>query len=419
MIARTMLAFFFCSTIVFGEVHHTSDLGWKPGQDVTSDFATLFHDGTVSSGDELVLDHTYRIRGTHSLPDDITLSAAGGGGFDVVDATDDNQAVFLTLGNRTILRNLTVTYVNTPEPSPQAGTNPTRGVHFFPRIGIHANGKSDLRIEHCRLVGSIGHQIKLSDCGQPKVIGCHIVGGYWTVYLTGGVTDAVFRHCVIEKCQGDAIKTGRGNGASGVKRVLVEDCVFQDCGRDGIDTTGGWDNSIVRNSTFRRLFSGLDIKSYFEKPEHFTMDCMNSGILIENCKFTDMANCVTFSTLDRGLVRRGDYFLNTVTAQRYAPHDVDINDCVFERTGGSGVRMLLLKGGHSIRYKNALFRGENVQVVRYTNVFQTFGAKSLSKEVSEALNYGVSGTLGPEGPAAAPGDRSVAFAYGPRPAGSR
>ena len=75
--------------------------------------------------------------------------------------------------------------------------------------------------------------------------------------------------------------------------------------------------------------------------------------------------------------------------------------------------MLLLKGGHSIRYKNAQFRGDNVQVVGYTNVFDTFGAKSLSKEVSEALNYGVSGSLGPAGPAAAPGDRSVDFTYGP------
>jgi hypothetical protein len=248
------------------------------------------------------------------------------------------------------------------------------------------------------------------------VVGCHIIGGYWTVYLTGGVTDAVFRHCVIEKCQGDAIKTGRGTGPSGVERALVEDCVFQDCGRDGIDTTGGWEDSVVRRCTFRRLFSGMDIKSYFERPEHLTTECMNSGILIEECTFTDMANCVTFSTLDRGLARGGKYFLSPATAQRYAPHDVDINDCVFERTGRSGVRMLLLKGGHSVRYRNARFRGDDIQVVRYTNVFEVFGAKSLSKEVSEALNHGVSGTLGPRSPAGAPGDRSAPFPYGPRPA---
>ena len=96
------------------------------------------------------------------------------------------------------------------------------------------------------------------------------------------------------------------------------------------------------------------------------------------------------------------------------PHDIDINDCVFERTGESSVRMLLLKGGHSIRYKNAQFRGDHVQLVGYTNVFKTFEPKSLSKEVSEALNYGVSGTLGPAGSPATPGDRSVPFVYGPR-----
>lgn len=403
-----------CCATLYGETHHTSDLGWVAGQDVTSEFEALFRDKTVRGGDELVLDQSYRIRGTHELPGGITLSAVKGGGFEVADATNENQAVFLMLGDRNTLRNLTITYLDTPKPSPGAGTGPERGVHFFPRIGIQAKGKHDLRIENCRLDGSIGHQIKLSECNRPEITGCHIVGGYWTVYLTGDVTDAVFRHCVIEKCQGDAIKTGRGNGTSGVKRALVEGCVFQDCGRDGIDTTGGWENSIVRDTTFRRLFSGLDIKSYFEKPEHLTMDCMNSGILIENCMFTDIANCVTFSTLDRGVARGGSYFLDPDTAQRYAPHDVDINDCVFERTGPSGVRMLLLKGGHSIRYEDAQFRGDNVQVVGYTNVFETFGAKSLSREVSESLNYGVSGTLGPTGPAAAPGDKSAEFAYGPR-----
>jgi hypothetical protein len=76
--------------------------------------------------------------------------------------------------------------------------------------------------------------------------------------------------------------------------------------------------------------------------------------------------------------------------------------------------MLLLTGGHTIRYKNACFLGANVGLVRYTNVFETFGTKSLSKEASEALNHGVTGTLGSKGPAGKPGDRSVSFRYGPR-----
>jgi len=36
-------------------------------------------------------------------------------------------------------------------------------------------------------------------------MGCHISGGFWTIAL-GGVTDAVFQRCLIEKCQGDGMK---------------------------------------------------------------------------------------------------------------------------------------------------------------------------------------------------------------------
>ncbi len=394
--------------------HRSSDLGWTAGQDVTERFAALLGSGTLKAGDELILDHPYRIRGTHQLPDDFTLSAVKGAGFAVTDATRDNAAPFLRPGHRNTLRNLTVTYLDTPQPGPGAGTNPTRGVHFHPKTGIQASEKSDLRLEHCRLEGSIAHHLRLSGCPRPKMTGCHIIGGFWTVYLEGNVTDAAFRECLIEKCQGDAIKTGRG-GTHGVQRPRVEDCVFQDCGRDGIDTTGGWKDSVVRDCTFRRLFIGLDLKAIYEKPSDLSPDIRNTGIRIGQCTFTDVGNGVVISTLDRGLRHNdGKYFLTAGTAPEYAPHDVDINDCVFERTGKAGVRMLHLKGGHSIRYKNARFLGSGIGTVETTNVHDTFGPDSLSPEVSKALNTGVTGTLGPPGPARTPGDASVPFAPGPR-----
>jgi hypothetical protein len=408
-----ILAYLVCIRQGYATVRRSSDLGWAAGQDVSTEFAALLSRGTITRGDELRLDHTYRISGTHKLPDDFVLSAVKGGGFDVTDAVSDQNRTFLILGHRTVLRNLTITYLRTPVLGPDAGTNPTRGVHFYPMIGITASGKSDIRIEYCRLGGSVNHHIKLSNCARPQVIGCHILGGYWSTYLSGNVTDAAFRDCLIEECQGDGIKTGR-SGSYGVKRALVENCVFQDCGRDAIDTTGGWKDSIVRDCIMRRLFSGIDIKSYFERPEHLSLDCSNTGILVERCTFTDMANCITFSTLDRGFARNGDYFLNAASAQNYAPHDVDIKDCIFERTGSLGVRMLLLKGGHSIRYSNAQFWGDGVETVKYSNVYETFGPNSLSKEVSDALNHSVSGTLGPTAAARAPGDRSVSFECGPR-----
>ena len=163
------------STQLHATVSHSSDQGWTEGQDISRQFAKLLISGIIKAGDELKLDHIYRISGTHQLPDDFTLSAVKGGGFDVIDAVSDKNRAFLVLGNRTTLRNLTITYLNTPPPGPDAGTNPTRGKHFYPMIGITAKGKSDIRIEYCRLEGSINHQNKFSDCVRPKLIGCHII----------------------------------------------------------------------------------------------------------------------------------------------------------------------------------------------------------------------------------------------------
>ena len=41
MTQSALLAFLCCCTTADGEVHHTADLGWKAGQDVTSEFETL------------------------------------------------------------------------------------------------------------------------------------------------------------------------------------------------------------------------------------------------------------------------------------------------------------------------------------------------------------------------------------------
>jgi hypothetical protein len=407
-----LLAFAMPAVATAATLHHSSDFGWTEQEDITHKFAGLFSDGTLKAGDELALDHTYRISGTHPLPDHFTLSAVKGGGFQVIDATITTTKPFLVLGDRNTLRNLTITYLDTPPLRSSGGAGAKRGVDFSSKTGIAASGKSDLRIENCRLLGSISSHLRLADCRRPHVTGCHILGGYWTVYLLGDVTDAVFRHTVFEKCQGDGIKTVRGG--SGTQRALVEHCVFQDNGRDGIDTTGGFKDSVVRHCIFRRLFSGLDIKNSIDEPADLTSGVRNTGIVIEHCRFTDMANAVTFSTNDRGFVKHGKYVLNATNAPEHAPHDIDINDCIFERTGDAPVRMLLLKGGHTVRYRNARFFGDGIEAVKHVNVYETFGPNFVSREVAAVLNYGVTGTLGAPGSPAAPGDVSVPFPCGPR-----
>jgi len=413
------------------KVVHSSDFGWTANQDITEQFAKLLGSGKLKAGQEFVLDHKYRISGSHELPDNFTLSAVKGGGFDVTDAVNpENNRPLLELGNNNTLRNLTITYLNTPKPGP---TGEKRGADFTSRLGIQARGKHNLLLQNCRLIGSIGHHLKLTDCRESKVIGCHIAGGHWSTYLVGNVTDAIFRHCLIEKCQGDGIKTGGSGGV--VRRVLVEDCVFQDNLRDGIDTTGGFNDSVVRNTIFRRLgVSGMDIKSHYESKTGRIEDLSpeNIGILIENCLFHDMPNAIVLTTLDCG--RRtgpGNELLNAGNIKIYAPHDIDINNCVIGHAekplragheGGYGVnypsedgehmRMILLKDAYSIRYRNARLSGERIKPVQISSIG---GSRHLSREAADALKCTVTGNIVDEpAPPIKPGITEVPFACGPR-----
>jgi len=413
-------------------VHHSTDFGWTANQDITEAFARLLKNGKLKAGDELVLDHKYRMSGTHTLPDNFTLSAVKDGGFDVTDAVKPrtNRAL-LELGNGTTLRNLTITYLNTP---PLGPTGEKHGVTFTTRLGIQARGKSNLLLENCRLTGSIGHHLKLLDCSKVKVIGCHIAGGHWSVFLLG-VADLVFRRCLIEKCQGDGIKTG-SSGPRVVRKVLVENCVFQDNLRDGIDTTGGFNDSIVRNTIFRRLgTSGMDIKSHYESRAGRIADLSpeNVGILVEKCLFHDMPNAFVLTTLDCGYrLKPAKNYLNAANIKAYAPHDITINDCVFGHAekplrprgkGGYGVdypsedgehtRFIYLKDAYGIRYRNVQLFGDRIRVVYVRSIG---GSRHLSKAAADALDHSITGNILDEpAPPIKPGQTEAPFACGPQP----
>ena len=422
---RTMVILLVCVLFALplqAKVYHSSDFGWEDGQDVTEKFAGLLKSGKFAKGDELVLDHTYRISGSHQLPAEFTLSAVKGGGFDVTDVVQGNNYPLLVLNDDTTVRNLTITYLNTPHlDDPRSGI--THGEDFIDKAGIHASGKKNIVLENLHLEGSIAHHVQLEGkCEKPKFIGCRLIGGFWTVVLSA--KDAVFRRCVFEKSHGDGIKTGWA------KRPLVENCVFQDCGRDGIDTTGGWDDSVVRDSIFRRLgVSGFDLKSHYNKASDLDSP-ENVGILIENCTFLDMPNAIVFTTLDGGLKTRGEFYLNAENAEKYVPHDVDINNCtighvetprVKEKEGGYGVnypteageymRLILVKDAHSIRYRNIRFHGDRIMPVYFHS---GGGSRYLSKEVSEAVNYGIHGTITGSAPEAKAGVTEPPFECGPQ-----
>ena len=409
----------------------STELGWVKGQDVTESFEQFLTKGTFKSGDALRLEHTYRLAGNHLLPDNFTLTAVNNAGFDVIDAVDpkSNRAL-LELGDGTTVRNLTIKYLNTPPLGPTGGKH---GVHFTKRIGIEARDKKGLRIENCRLTGSINHHLRFTDCMDIEVVGTHIAGGYWTIMLTG-CDKLVFRRCMIEQCQGDGIKTG--GGASGaVRNVIVENCVFQDNARDGIDTTGGFNDSVIRNCIFRRLgVSGLDLKSHYESRTGRIEDLApeNIGILVEKCVFHDMPNGLVITTLDCGRRKGpGHELLNASNMKKYAPHDIDIDSCVFGHAekplrpaseGGYGVnyptgkgehmRMILVKDAYGIRYKDARIFGDRVMLVHVSSIG---GSGHLSKEAAGGITLGITGNLLQQpAPALKPGVRKASFVFGPQ-----
>ncbi|MEM7011403.1 MAG: right-handed parallel beta-helix repeat-containing protein [Verrucomicrobiota bacterium] len=426
-----LLIFVFGTPDSEAKVHRSSELGWKEDQDITEALQQLLAADELKQGEELRLEHTFRIADSHQLPDNFTLSAVKGAGLNVTDAVNPkNGRALLELGNGVTVRNLTITYLDTP---PLGPTGEKHEVNFTRRLGIQARDKSGIRIENCRLTGSIGHHLKLTDCSDIEVIGTHVAGGHWSVLLIG-CDKLVFRRCLIEKCQGDGIKTG--GGASGaVRRVLVENCVFQDNLRDGIDTTGGFNDSIVRNCIFRRLgVSGLDLKSHYESRTGRIEDLApeNIGILVEKCLFHDMPNALVITTLDSG--RRsgpGNELLNAANMKEYAAHDIDVNDCIIghaekplrtAKEGGYGVnypseegehmRMILMKDAYDVRYKNARFFGERIRPVQVSSIG---GSNHLSKEAAAAIEPTISGKIGEPAPQVEPGQTEVPFTFGPQP----
>jgi len=419
-------------------VHHSTDFGWKANQDVTEPFTRLLTDGTLKAGDELVLDHTYRInimsKNRRTLPANFTLSAVKGAGFAVYGFSQETNArvPVLELGDRNTLRNVTITC----EGVPSKIIAPKRKAKYFRGTVITASNKDDILIENCRLSGLISHNIRMAGCRRLKVIGSHIVGGYWSVYLAS-VTDAVFWRCLFEKSTCDGIKTGNAGSGKACRNFVVENCVFQDnAGGDGIDTTGGLDDSVVRNTIFRRLgVSGMDIKSSYggKKGKIEDQEPENNNILIENCTFHDMPNGIVLTTAAGKL--------NPANVMKYTVHDIDINDCLFghaetplrsKKDGGYGanyptekgehMRGIFLKDAYGIRYRNMRLSGERIMPVYVQSGADGYWGKRLGKDAKDALRslHQMKGglitgnVLEEPAPPIKPGVTEVPFSCGPQ-----
>ena len=110
-------------------------------------FAGLLNTKKLKAGDELHLEHRFQIWGGLELPDDFTISAIKGAGFDVTDGGKPKSGrPLFKLGQRNSLLNLTLNYLHAP---PLGPTGEKMHVNYTHRLGILAQGKHDILIENC------------------------------------------------------------------------------------------------------------------------------------------------------------------------------------------------------------------------------------------------------------------------------
>lgn len=402
--AAVLVSCLCCATQLPGATYRSGALGWKAGQDVTREFGALVKN--LESGDKLVLDARYDLAGgSHQFPDDFTLEAVKDGGFNI---TDTSNVSTFRLGHRNVLRNLTLSNPNAPRGTKKT-TNPKRDVDYVGKKVISVSGKDDCVFEYCKFEGNIGTHIAIGGGNRHVIRHCHVVGGYWAVTFGGACLDWKVQQTYFENVVGECIKTLRGHKV-GTQRALIEHCVFQGAWRDGIDTTGGFKDSIIRDCIFRRndvggVGGGIDLKKLVETATvegDLDENVMNKNVRIERCQFIDLPNAVVVSLIDRAGA------LTAVTAPMWAPHEIQINDCVVEKTEGwqGPVRFLLVKGGHTIRWTDLQRRGDVVLVRKST--FKVGG-----DEVVGALYTDIGGK---ECASAAPRSYSgdVPFDHGPR-----
>ena len=178
----------------------------------------------------------------------------------------------------------------------------------------------------------------------------------------------------------------------------------------------------------------MDIKSHYESKTGRITDLApeNVGIHVEDCLFHDMPNAIVLTTIDGGRRKGpGNELLTADNVKTYAPHDIEIRDCVVghaekplqsTRRGGYGVnypskegehmRVFLLKDAYGIRYRDIRLSGDRIQVVRIASIG---GSRHLSEEAARALDHTITGNmLDDPAPPIDPDQTEIPFVCGPQ-----
>ncbi len=320
---------------------HSSDLGWKANQDISKEFATLAK--TFKPGDTFVFDHMYKISGRDiDLPNNFTLAGGTpGAGINIIDSATNTHAL-MELGNANTLIDLTVTHSNTPNND------------YVNKISIAANGKDDIKVLNSKFEGNVGILLEIRDVDNLVVKDSEFDGGYYQMRVTSG-ENMLVENTLFQNSFGDGIKTSRAaNKFDPVTNATVVDSVFLNNGRDGIDTTGGFRDSIVKDSVFvGNSVSAMDIKTAYDEEADFSGPVKNVNILITGSEFIDNHTAVIVTTNDLG---DRDY-LNPVNALKYASQDITLENSIVENTASTNKKMLYVKDSYDVHWNNVTLLG--------------------------------------------------------------
>jgi len=334
---------------------HSSDLGWKAGQNISSEFAALAK--TFKAGDTFVFDHMYKISGTAiALPDDFTLAGgAPGAGIDVIDTATNSKRLF-DLGDSNALIDLTVKHSNAPTIEVTT-LNPDRGHDFHDKITFSASGKDDLKIVNSHFEGNVGIFVHVSGGDNLLVQDTKFYGGLYQMRISQ-TTNTKVQDSLFEEALGDGIKTSGGKGGESVEGAIISGSVFLNNNRDGIDATGGLKDSVVTDSYFIGGFVGIDVKSILDSDDDFDAGTpRNDNLLITNSEFININNAVVVTTLDRG------NYLDKENATKWAAQGITLENSTIEQTNGGNGRVFLIKDGYNIHWDDITLLG-NVKEFR-------------------------------------------------------
>lgn len=339
-------------SINFGTIIRSSSLGWQAGEDISSKLSALVNNSNFKPNTTLLLEANFQVQASVRLrpPKDFVLAGARyGNGLTFRNTEQGMNNPWLILEDNSALYNVSIIHKETRTSSQKSNVRSIKAA------------ADNIKIVNSYFEGNVGIYVDVAG-DNFLVSDSHFNRGYYQLRLSNS-QDAVFHNTLFENGLGDGIKTIRpGSGELGVERPRVLGCVFMNNDRDGIDTTGGFRNSLIKDSYFVNLFKGMDIKSGYDQNtrvfQNQSLQSLNANIQVENSEFINNNNGIAAITLDRGPSGNGNNrWITNANARDWLTQRINVKNSTFENIGSGRPNAMLLQDVHSVSWDGVSLYG--------------------------------------------------------------